>query len=65
MQQAASAAVTTLLKVMIDTAAPPAARVRAADRILEGAYRAIQWEDIESRLSALEKSTESATQRDS
>jgi hypothetical protein len=60
MQQASSAAVSTLLKVMIDPAAPPAARVRAADRILDGAYRATQMEDIECRLSALERSVESS-----
>ena len=34
LQQASSAAVTTLLKIMVDQAAPAASRVRAADSVL-------------------------------
>jgi transposase-like protein len=34
MQQACSAAVSTLLKIMVDPSAPAAVRIRAADRIL-------------------------------
>jgi hypothetical protein len=58
MQQASSAAVSTLLKIMVDAAAPPAARVRAAHRILDGAKQAIELEDIEVRLAALERARE-------
>ena len=55
MQQASSAAVSTLLKIMVDTSAPAAARVRAADRILDRARQAIEIDDIEVRLAALEQ----------
>ncbi len=34
LQQASSAAVSTLVKIMVDVSAPASARVRAADRIL-------------------------------
>ncbi len=56
LQQGSSAAVSTLLKIMVDLSAPAAARVRAADRILERAKQAIEIEDIEVRLTALERS---------
>ncbi len=58
MQQASGAAVATLLKIMVDAGAPPAARVRAADRILSGARQAMELEDIEVRLAALERARE-------
>ena len=58
MQQASSAAVSTLLKIMVDTSAPAAARVRAADRILDRARQAIEIDDIEVRLAALEQAAE-------
>ena len=45
----------TLWKIMVDSTMPAAARVRAADRILDGAHQAIEWEDIEVRLAALER----------
>ncbi len=55
LQQAASAAVTTLVKIMLDPQEPAAARVRAADRVLERAREGIQFEDLEIRLDALEQ----------
>jgi hypothetical protein len=55
LQQASSAAVGTLLRVMTDQAAPAASRVRAADSVLDHAARAIELEDIEVRLSGLER----------
>ena len=58
LQQASSAAVTTLLKIMVDQAAPAASRVRAADSVLEHAAKAIELEDIEVRLSDLERAAE-------
>jgi hypothetical protein len=54
LQQACGAAVSTLLKVMVDATSPAAARVRAAEGILRGAKQAIEFEDIEARLAALE-----------
>jgi hypothetical protein len=55
LQQASGAAVSTLMKIMVDPSAPAAARVRAADRILDGAHQAIGFEDTEVRLTALER----------
>ena len=54
LQQASSAAVSTLLKIMVDSGAPAAARVRAADHVLDHSKRAIETEDIEVRVAALE-----------
>ena len=54
LQQASSAAVTTLLKVMIDPASPASTRVRAADCILDHGKKAIEVENIEVRVSKLE-----------
>jgi hypothetical protein len=60
LQQASSAAVSTLLKIMVDASAPAAARVRAADRVLDHSQRAIESEDIEVRLAALEQAAKLA-----
>ena len=60
--QMASAAVTTLGKIMVDTAAPPASRVRAAGRILDHGARAIEIDDIEARISELERAAELSKQ---
>jgi len=57
-QQASSAAVATLLKVMVDANTPAASRVRAADCVLEHATKAIEIEDIEVRVSELERAAE-------
>lgn len=58
LQQASSAAVSTLLKIMVDPGAPASARVRAADRILERAKQGVENEDIEVRVAALEQAVE-------
>ncbi len=58
LQHASSAAASTLLKMMVDPNSPPACRLRAADRALSHAARAIELEDLEARLSRLERSTE-------
>src|SRR5712692_5799409 len=50
LQQASGAAVSALLKVMIDKTTPAASRVRAADRVLDHASRATGLEDIEARI---------------
>ena len=57
LQQGTSAAATTLLKVMIDPSAPASVRVRAADSVLNHAAKAIEIEDIEARVTALEQAT--------
>jgi hypothetical protein len=55
LQSATSAAASTLMKMMVDAAAPPAAKIRAAIAILDHASRAFEIEDLESRISELEK----------
>ena len=54
LQQASGAAVSTLLKVMVDKTTPPASRVRAADGVLDRATKGMELEDIEARLADLE-----------
>jgi hypothetical protein len=58
LQQAAPAAVTTLLKTLVDPAAPASVRVRAAECIMNHAIKAIELEDIEGRLAELERAAE-------
>ncbi len=60
LQQACSAAVSTLVKIMVDPSAPSSTRVRAADRILGRAKQAIEFDDIQARLDALERRAELA-----
>ena len=54
----ATAAVSTLGKVMIDPETPPATKVRAADSILNHTAKAIEIEDIDARLKDLEEATQ-------
>ena len=49
------AAATTLMKVMIDPATPASVRVRAAEAIFNHSHKAIEIEDIEARVSELER----------
>jgi hypothetical protein len=58
LQQGSTAAATTLLKVMVDPATPPATRVRAAEAVLSHAAKAIEIEDIDARLRELEAAAE-------
>jgi hypothetical protein len=54
LQQASGAAASMLLKIMVDKEAPPSSRLRAAESILSHAAKAIEMEDIETRVAALE-----------
>ena len=63
LQQASGAAVSTLLKIMVDTSAPHSTRVRAADSVLDHSAKAIEIEDIEVRVAALEAAAPSGPQR--
>ena len=63
LQQAAPAAATTLLKMLVDTNVPASVRVRAAECIMNHAIKAIELEDIEARLTELERSTDPANNR--
>ena len=60
LQQATSAAVSTLLKVMVDASTPASTKVRAADSVLDHSAKAIEIEDIEVRLSELERAAEAS-----
>jgi len=62
LQQASTAAVSTLLKIMVDPATPPSTRVRAADSVLDHAKQAIEIEDVEVRVAALEQAAELSKQ---
>jgi len=55
LQHASNAAVGTLLRVMTDREAPAASRVRAADVVLQRAFGGMEMEDIQARLSELER----------
>ena len=63
LQQASTAAATTLLKVMVDPATPPSTRVRAAESVLTHAAKAIEIEDLEARVSDLERASETVKDR--
>ena len=58
LQQASAAAVSTLLKIMVDPAMPASSRVRAADCTLNHAARGIEKEDIGVRVTDLERAAE-------
>jgi hypothetical protein len=58
LQQATGAAVSTLLKIMVDPNAPASTRVRAADSVLDHASKAIEIEDVEVRVAELERAAE-------
>jgi hypothetical protein len=58
-----SAAVSTLAKIMVDGNSPPSTRVRAAESILNHSSKALEMEDIEARLAALEDANPKAGKR--
>lgn len=55
LQKASSEAVQTLTEIMNDVDSPTTARVTAAKTVLEMAFKAIEGEDLEARIAALEK----------
>ena len=58
LQQGTSAAATNLLKTMVEPGTPASVRVRAAEAIFSHAFKAIEIEDIEARVSELEQAAE-------
>jgi hypothetical protein len=58
MQQATGAAGVTILKLMTDPNVPAAVRLRAAECVFDLAVKGIELEDLERRLSELEKTVE-------
>jgi hypothetical protein len=63
LQQATSAAVSTLLKVMVDPTTPASTKVRAADSVLDHSAKSIEIEDIDVRVAALEAAAATPGQR--
>ena len=63
LQQASTAAVSTLLRTMVDPATPAAVRVRAADCVLAQAFKGMENEDIEARVSELERAADTPNKR--
>ena len=63
LQQASSAAVSVLVKIMVDPDAPTSSRVRAADVVLERASKAIELEDLDHRIAQLETMSKQGTAR--
>ena len=55
LQQGTSAAATTLLKLLIDPNTPASVRARVADSIFNHAAKAIEIEDIDARVTELER----------
>ena len=55
LQQSSGPAASTLLKLMVDPAMPPAIRLRAADYVLKHGIKTLQDDDLEARLAQLEK----------
>jgi hypothetical protein len=55
LQQAMPLAVQTMLKVLVDPATPASVRVRAAEVIANHSHKAIEIEDVEARVTALEE----------
>ena len=62
LQQGATAAATTLLKVMLDQGTPASVRVRAAECVMNHSSKAIEIEDVEARVSELERAAEGSAQ---
>ncbi len=58
LQQASGAAVTSILKIMVDQHAPPSTKLRAAEVVLTHGAKAIEIEDVEARVSELERAAE-------
>src|SRR5438445_3633287 len=62
LQQGSSAAATTLIKLLLDANTPASVRARVADSIFAHASKAIEIEDIEARVSDLERAADAAKQ---
>jgi hypothetical protein len=58
LQQASSAAVSSILKIMVDQHAPASTKLRAAELVLTHGAKAIEIEDVEARVSELERAAE-------
>jgi hypothetical protein len=55
LQQNSGPAAATILKIMVDPDAPRSCRLRAAERVFEYGLRGMEMEDLQARVSALER----------
>jgi transposase-like protein len=62
MHQATGAAAITILKLMTDTNVPAAVRLRAAECVFDHAIKGIELEDIEVRVTELERAAAESKQ---
>ena len=60
LQEASGAAVTTVLKIMVDPNVSAGTRLRAVEVVLERTAKAIEIEDIDMRVAELERAAASA-----
>src|SRR6266853_6820701 len=60
LQQATGAAGTVMLKIMADPNVPAAVRLRAAECVFDRAFKGVELEDIEERVSELERAAETS-----
>ena len=58
LQQNSGAAVSTILKIMVDLNAAASSRLRAAEYVFEYGLRGMETEDVHARVSALERAAE-------
>ena len=63
MQQASGAAVSSILKIMLDQHAPPSTKLRAAELVLTHGAKAIEIEDIDARVAELERAAQEQKNR--
>jgi hypothetical protein len=63
LQQGSSAAASTMLKIMLDTSLPASTRLRASEYVFSHAKSAIEMEEIEARLTALERAAETSIRK--
>jgi hypothetical protein len=59
-QQATGAAASVVLKLMTDPNVPAAVKLRAAECVFDRAIKGIEMEDIEARVSELERAAEAS-----
>jgi hypothetical protein len=60
LHQMATAAVSTIAKIMVDQGTPASVRLRAADSVLAHVEKGIELQDIEARVAELEQATEAS-----
>lgn len=62
LQQASGAAVSSILKIMLDQHTPASTKLRAADLVLTHGAKGIEIEDVAARVAALEQSLDEMKQ---